>query len=683
MLKWKIRKPVKSVSDELMLKGGLPQLCAEVLSARGISGYDEAAAFFANSEPADPFIPQDMEKAARLILEAVDDMTPICIYGDYDCDGITATAALYSYLECMGANVSFFINERIDGYGMNADNIRKLHQQGTELIVTVDNGISAIAEAELIYELGMRLIVTDHHQPSETLPRAEAVVDLHRADDLSQFKDLCGCGVVLKLIAAMEDGDYTAAMEQFSDLAAIATVADVVPLRGENRYIVSTGLHYLENTANIGLKALIEAAGMKPPYTSTGLAFTLAPRINAAGRFGSATDAVRLLLTEDEEEAKLLADILCTHNRNRQECEKGIMSEISASVKADPFIADRRVLVFYGKGWHHGVIGIAAAKVTERTGKPTFIISEENGEARGSARAPEGFSVFSALSYCSSALTKFGGHSGAGGFSLKPEKVGELTELLQKFAAEYCKDMPAPLQADKALLPADLSVESVKSLSVLEPFGAGNPQPQFLMHGAKIKSVQALSEGKHTKVWLDYGGASVSGLLFNYPTDKFGYSAGDMMDILVFPELNVFNGKTSVDVKIKDHRKFGIVQQKYFAAKDTYEALRRGEAVPAALMTRIVPDRAALVKVYTAVKDDFLPLDMIYSAVMDDSMNFCRFMVCIDIFEEKGLIEADRFYMTARRVTNAARVDIETSEILKALRAGSGDVYAAIRNKKI
>lgn len=681
MHKWKIGKPVKAVSDELMLKGGLSKLCADVLSARGIGGYDEAAAFFSNSEPSDPFTAQDMDKAAQLISEAVDSMTNICIYGDYDCDGITATAALYSYLECLGANVSFFINERAEGYGLNSDNIRKLHERGTELIITVDNGISAISEADLIYELGMRLIVTDHHQPSETLPRAEAVVDLHRTDDLSRFKDLCGCGLVLKLIAAMEDGDHTAAMEQFSDLAAIATVADVVPLRGENRYIVSTGLHYLENTANIGLKALIEASGMKPPYTSTGLAFTLAPRINAAGRFGSATDAVRLLLTEDEEEAKLLADILCGYNKTRQETEKGIMSEISAAVKADPFIADRRVSVFYGKGWHHGVIGIAAARVMERTGKPTFIISEENGEARGSARAPEGFHVFEALSYCSSVLTKFGGHSGAGGFSLLPEKVGEFTELLQKFAAEGCGDINSVSQADKALMPDDLSVEEVGSLSVLEPFGAGNPRPMFLMHGAKINAVQALSEGKHTKLSLDYGGVTVSGLMFGQPTDKFGYAAGDMMDMLVYPELNTYNGRTSVNVRINECRKCGVSQQKYFAAKDAYEALRRGEAVSPALMARIAPERPELVKVYKAVKKEFLPFDNIFSAVSDDSMNFCKFMVCIDIFEEKGLIETDRFYMTARLVEGAARVDIETSEILKALRAGKSDIYLAVRKK--
>lgn len=680
MIKWKMRKPVEAVSDELVTKGGLSRLCADVLSARGIGSYDEAAAFFANNEPCDPFTAQDMEKAARIISEAVDDMTSICIYGDYDCDGITATAALYSYLECLGANVSYFINERIDGFGLNADNIRKLHERGVELIITVDNGISALAEADLVYELGMRLIVTDHHQPSETLPRAEAVVDLHRADDLSPFKDLCGCGVALKLIAAMEDGDHTAAMEQFSDLAAIATIADVVPLRGENRYIVSTGLHYLENTANIGLKALVDAAGIKPPYTSTGIAFSLAPRINAVGRLGSASDAVRLLLTEDPEEAKVIAETLCGLNRHRQDIELNIMSEISAAMQADKLLADKRVLVFCGQGWHHGVIGIAASKVVEKTGKPTFIISIDNGEARGSARAPEGFSVYEALDACSSVLTKFGGHSGAGGFSLSPDKVGEFDALLQKYAFENHKDFSAYVYADKGLLPNELTEESVASLSDLEPFGEGNRQPLFLVSGAKITGIQALSEGKHTKLRLDYGDVPLYGLMFGTQTSKFGYKTGDILNMMVFPELNTYNGKTSINLRISDYRKSGINQQKYFAARDAYESLRRGEAVPAALMARIIPDRPALVKVYKAVTSEFTSLDLIFSTVMDDDMNFCRFMVCIDIFEEMGLIETDRFEMVVKRVPNAQHVDIEASEILKALRAGKSDIYASVRN---
>ena len=680
MIKWKIRKPEKAASDMLMLKGGLPRLCAEVLSARGIGTIEQAQSFFADSEPSDPFITSDMDKAADFITEAADSMTNICIYGDYDCDGITATAALYSYLECMGANVSFFINERADGYGLNADNIRRLHEKGTELIITVDNGISAIDEAELIYELGMKLIVTDHHQPSETLPRAEAVVDMHRADDLSEFKDLCGCGLVLRLIAAMEGGDYTAAMEQFSDIAAIATVADVVPLKGENRYIVRTGLHYLENTANIGLKALIEASGMKPPYTSTDLAFTLAPRINASGRFGSASDAVRLLLTEDEDEAKLLADILCGYNASRREEEKRIIMGIENFIRRNPFECDRKVLVFAGEGWHHGVIGIAAAKIEERTGKPVFIVSIENGEARGSARAPEGFSVFSALKYCSDVLTKYGGHSGAGGFSLLPDDLPEFVEKLQCYADETFHEMPSvTVSADKAIMPADLAADEVRGLSVLEPFGAANPKPVFLMHGARITEIRALSEGRHTKLALDYGGVKLAGLLFGTPTDTFSPQAGDMLDLLVFPEVNTYNGRTSVNVRISDYRKCGISQQKYFAAKDAYESLRRGENIDSRLIQRVIPERAELVKIYKCIKDKPQSLDMIFTNAVCDSINYCKFRVCIDIFEEKGLVSLDRLAQTAALIKTEGKVDLEQSEILSALRSGESDIYASLR----
>ena len=306
MKKWIVNNPDPKTASELVRGSDLHPLCAEVLAARGISTVSEAAEMLGTENLSDPFLLKDMREAAEAINEAIEEFTPICIYGDYDCDGITSTVMLFSYLECMGANVSYYIPERCEGYGLSSAAVRTLAAQGTELIITVDNGVSAFDEAELIYELGMKLIITDHHQTGETLPRAEAVVNPHRSDCHSPFKQLCGAGVVLKLIAAMEGGDYDAALNEYGELAAIGTIADVVTLTGENRYIVKYGLYLLENSERPGINALINQSRLKSPLNSTSVAFGLAPRINASGRFGSPSYAARLLLTDDTDEAKKL-----------------------------------------------------------------------------------------------------------------------------------------------------------------------------------------------------------------------------------------------------------------------------------------------------------------------------------------------------------------------------------------
>lgn len=426
MKKWTVGSPDLNAAKIISQQGGLSGICAEVLVSRGIDSMEKAVSFFnADTDKdegerlSDPFLIKDMREAADAILAAVDNGKSICVYGDYDCDGITATALLYSYIECIGGNVRYYINDRSEGYGLCADALKRLAEEGTELIVTVDNGISAVEEAKLAKELGIELVITDHHRPGDILPDAPAVVDPHRDDDLSPFKDLCGCGVALKLAAAMDGGSLDSALEQFSDLAAIATVADVVPLSGENREIVRLGLKYLENTENAGLQALMEAASVKLPVTSTQAAFAIAPRINASGRFASASEAVELLLCEDPDAAAEMAARLNSLNSARKKTEADIMEEIRGDILKNPHILYERILFLYGEGWHHGVIGIVAAKLVERFGKPVFILSGDGDEARGSARSVAGFSVHKALTACSGLLTKFGGHSGAGGFPLR------------------------------------------------------------------------------------------------------------------------------------------------------------------------------------------------------------------------------------------------------------------------
>lgn len=673
MKKWTVGKPDPAAVN-ILRQGGLSGICAGVLAARGVDTLEKAREFFNQSEEggdilSDPFLIKDMQRAADTLLAAVDNGKKICVYGDYDCDGITATALLYSYLECMGADVCYHINERAQGFGMCAEAVRKLAEEGTELIVTVDNGISAVAEAELAAELGIELVITDHHRPGEVLPNAAAVVDPHRGDDLSPFKELCGCGVALKLAAAMDGGDYSAALEQFSDLAAIATVADVVPLTGENREIVRLGLHYLENTENAGLKALMAAAGVKSPISAVTAAFSLAPRINASGRFGSAREAVELLLCEEPDAAEDMARRLNELNSQRKKTEADIMEEIRAHISENPDILYSRVLFVYGEGWHHGVIGIVAARLVERFGKPVFILSDDGDGARGSARSVEGFSIHRALTACAEHLEKYGGHSGAGGFSLKKENIAAFNAALQRHAKEEYPSMPVrTVHADKALLPEELTVESVATLSALEPCGEGNSAPLFAMPGAKLLEAIPLSGGVHTKLKFTYGKAAVYGLLFGVKTEDFRYKAGDVLDLLAAVSLNTFNGKTSVSIRIEDCRPSGVPQSQYFSAKEAYERYKLGEGAEERLAARIVPTREDLAAVYRAVPKSPADMDAIYFGVRSESINYCKFRLALDIFEELGLVDTDLYGETAARKDVTQKADLESSQILAGLK---------------
>lgn len=677
MKKWIIGKPDDAASAELAKQCGLSPLCSSVLVSRGINSVQKACDFFNfrkdNSQPAlsDPFLTKDMKAAADAVLEAIDSGEYICVYGDYDCDGITATTILYSYLECLGANVRYYINMRSDGYGLCEKGIRELAGDGVQLIVTVDNGISAVNEVKLANELGMKVVVTDHHQPGETLPDALAVVDPHRIDCTSLYKDLCGCAVALKLIAAMDGGDYSAALEQFSDFAALATIADVVPLTGENRFIVENGLHYLRNTENLGLQALMKKANVKDRLSSVDVSFSLIPRINASGRFGSASDAVELFLTDDEQRAEELADKLDRLNSERKAAEEQILASIEESISASPEILYDRVLVIYGEGWHHGVIGIVAARLVERFGKPVFLLSDDGDEARGSARSVEGFSIYEALAACGDHLTKFGGHVGAGGFSLLKENIGKFKEAMQNFAAAH---YPAPpvytIRADKVILPNELSLDAISSLSSLEPFGEGSRQPIFLIRKAVLTDIVPLSGGIHTKLRLNYGGTMLEGLLFGTKAEDILYRKGDTLDMLASFSINVFNGRKSVSMRIADMRSSNVSQLKYFNAKAAYEQFRRGEGIEPALAKRALPTRDELILIYRTIgKFGVISSDELFGRLDENVISYCKLRIAVDIFAELGFITYEIWSDRITFIKDPPKAAIESSEIYRSFAA--------------
>ncbi len=674
MKQWIVKKPDENAVEKILKRTNLSKTVAEILTSRGLTELNDLQEFFNSNQLEDPFALIDMDKAADAVNEAAANGDKICIYGDYDCDGVTSTAILYSYLEMMGADVICYIPERSEGYGLNKLAVDKIFHEGVSLIITVDNGISAVDEAEYIASLGMRLVITDHHQPPDILPKAVALVDPHRADCPSKFKELAGVGVALKLIAACE-GDYTAAMEEYSALAAIGTVADVVSLTGENRIIVRNGIENLKNTENIGISALMEKCSVLPDRISARtIAFTLAPRINSAGRFGSPITAFNALVSDDED-VEGYADELMVLNSKRKEAEEKITKEILSFIEEYPDVLSERVLVLAGKGWHHGVIGIVAAKLLNIYEKPVFLVSaDEDGAATGSARSMEGFNVFSALLACKDTLIRFGGHEKAGGFSLKEDNIEAFRDKLIQYADSNFSDMPVLyLTADKIIRPDELTTDNIKTLSVLEPFGEGNEEPVFLIEGALVKSVNSIGKsGNHVKLSFSYNGITEQALIFFKSVVDLEFSAGDRIDMLVSVSVNEYGGRESLSIRAVDYRISGIDQKKYLNALRAYEAFTRSEKLGKNYIRAITPTRGDFVAVYKTLcalgKTSF---DRLYLRLSEAGINYAKMRVSLDVFEEMGLAEINAAKMTAKPLKVTTRVNLENSYILQALKAAS------------
>ena len=447
-------------------------LLAGVLTARGITDPTEALTLLAGEEElSDPSLLTDMDKACERIWRAIDEGETIVVFGDYDVDGVTATALLYQHLKGMGATVKCMLPSREgDGYGLSRNAIRSIHDKGCKLIVTVDNGISAVEEADYAAELGIDLIITDHHLPPETLPKAIAVVDPRREDDTSPFKGLCGAGVAFKLCAALDGCPPEEMLEYCGDLAAVGTVADVMPLTGENRTIVKAGLRQLQNTDRPGFCALLEEVGLAgKPVTAENISYAIAPRINAAGRMDSAVTALQLVLCEDEDRAVELAHKLSDINIQRQETEMEIVKAAQELLDAEPERLEDRVILLWGRDWHPGVIGIVASRLVEKTGRPVIVVSvDEHGEGKGSGRSVQGFNLHECIASCADILLRFGGHAMAAGLSVREEDLQTLRQRLNDWAARECPVLRTPpLECDLSVHLDRLTVESVRRLDML------------------------------------------------------------------------------------------------------------------------------------------------------------------------------------------------------------------------
>ena len=503
-----------------------------------------------------PFLMPDMEKAVERIIKAIENKEKMIIYGDYDVDGITSITVLKQFLLERNANVSEYIPNRLEeGYGLNKNAIQKIVEEGNNLMITVDCGISGIEEIEYANSLGLETIVTDHHEPGEILPNALAVVDAKRKDNQYPFNQLAGVGVSFKLIQALsqklnlEEKEYL----KYLDIVCVGTISDIVPLVDENRVIAKLGLKLVEVTKNIGLKTLLEVSGYKQ-VDSTTISFGLAPRINACGRIGKAQEALQLFLTENKDEAKQIAERLNEYNKQRQEIEKEIFEQAREQVENEK--QEKQVLVLGSDGWHHGVIGIVASKITELYFKPSILICFEGEDGKGSGRSIPGFDLYEALSKCNTYLEKYGGHSMAVGVGVKKENFEKFKEDFEKYAqnSNICDIIPV-IPIDEEISLQDVSLKAVQELSLLEPFGEANKMPVFLYKNLKIHSIRTLSEGRHIKLTLQDNNFYIDAIGFQLGHLAEEYQIGDKIDVVGTLEINEFNGRQSVQINLKDLRK--------------------------------------------------------------------------------------------------------------------------------
>ncbi len=673
--RWKIGRPDRAAVEQLEKGLGLPKLVAQVLASRGYDTPEKVSRFLAQEQGlSDPMSLKDMEKAAARVRQALEEGERIAIYGDYDCDGIMSTVLLYSYLEALGGEVCYYIPERDrEGYGLNRAALELIRREGVSLVITVDNGITAIEEVEFANSIGLDIVITDHHKPREVLPPACAVVDPHRLDDESGCEYLAGVGVAFKLACALEGDDGMMLLDQYGDLVAVATVADIVPLTGENRMIVRHGLEMLQNTENQGLAALIQVCGLGDKTLSCeNVAYGLVPRINSAGRFDQVDNAIELFVGGDEE-PETLAGSINSLNEKRRQIEDQIVLQIMEKLERDSDTLKQRVIVIYGEGWHHGIVGIVASRLVERFGKPCIVLSLEGDTARGSGRSVEGFSIIDAIDACSQYLVRYGGHNQAAGLTVRAKELEPFIKAINQWAAERFPEMPQQtLRIDCALSPKALTVAALEPLSLLEPFGSGNEVPAFLIPNCVLQGIYPIGDGKHLRLRFCGEDTVFYAVYFGMTQARFPYAIGETVDLAVTVNVSQWNDEMRVSVKVRDIHLTGMDYDQIHHSEEVYQRLQRREPLEPPLRQKVVPTRDDIAAVYRYLrsKGQLQSTDeALYAKLRGDISCLCKMKLAIDVLDEMRLI-TQRPVGGGRQmnvVPNPARVDISQSKILRAL----------------
>lgn len=675
MKQWSIAKFDKDAAGKLAQNSGIAPFLAMLLSIRGFDSAEKIDSFL-NGEPqiADPFEIKDMDKAVNRITKAVENFERICVYGDYDADGVTSTALLFSYLEAIDSNVMYYIPSREDeGYGLNINSIDYLKEQNVSLIVTVDNGIASVEEIDYAKKLDIDVVVTDHHAPPQILPDACAVVDLHQKDCNSKFKMLSGVGVAFKLVLAMEGeyADVVSLLENYADLVCIGTIGDIVSLTDENRDFVKFGLQLLENSDRVGVRALLKQAGLlNRPLNATNVSFGIVPRINAAGRLGLAGDCVTLFLTDNEEEADYIAQRLGSDNTKRKDIENSILSEINTMILKNPELVMDKVIVLDGEGWHQGVIGIVAARIKEVYGKPTIIITKDGDFAKGSGRSIDGFSLYDAINSCENYLSHCGGHPMAVGINLESENIDKFRKSINK----YCSAIKMPydtLSIDCKLNPAMLDVSLVHTLDELEPFGAGNPKPNFGLYNMTIADITPLKDNKYIRLTLTRNNSKVQVMSFSISPAEFPFKKGDVIDVAVTLDVNEYKGIENLTVILKDVKPSNVDNSEYIDSLRIFEDFIIGVKLSKDDLLTIYPTRDDFAYVYRFLKTNQgfnYKLDNLCIR-LENKISFGKIKVILTAMNELGLIEIQEGLKTTeiKCLEVSGKVNLNSANIIKKL----------------
>lgn len=706
----------RAAADAISRELGITPVLARLLVCRGYRDAASARTFISMESELlhNPFHMKDVERAVNRIRRAIRLREKITIYGDYDVDGVTSVCTLYLYLRRRGADVDYYIPNRAgEGYGVSRAAIEALAENGTKLIITVDTGITASEEIAYAKTLGVDVVVTDHHECRAELPEAEAVVNPHRPDCLYPFKELAGVGVVFKLICAYEEsetGDRRSVCvrrmcQEYADLVAIGTIADVMPIKDENRLIVSFGLQKMESVRRPGLSALMDAAAARPEgkndtksaqrkpakITSGYVGYTLAPRINAAGRIRSATRAVELFLSESREEAGALAAELCEANRERQNEENRIMEEAYARLESDPSLMNNPVIVLEADNWHHGVIGIVASRLTERFGLPSILVSFEGADdssqhldtdiGKGSGRSIKGMNLVDALVYCSDHLIKFGGHELAAGLSVSRGQLPAFREKINEYArANLSEEAMIPtMEADCLLTPADITLAQAEELRMLEPYGIGNPVPTFVLENCYIYECLPISGGKHTRLTVGDGNNRFTAMCFSRSQAQMDIFVGDRVDLLFNLDVNEYNGRRSVQLIVRDIRLCSEDREYSARERARFEEIWEGGAFTEE--ENAYPSREDFAAVYSLISRtvragcDTLSHRSLLSrlqAIGRGDIGYIKLKIIIRVFQELNLVgieetSPENYHFQIRFATK--KTDLEKSTWLHRLRA--------------
>lgn len=669
---WKVSQLEAGAVNALVGSGYAP-LAAMVLASRGIGDDRQARAYLdCNAPLLDPFLMTDMDKAAGRVGLAMSRSEKIAVFGDYDVDGITATCLLTDFLRRHGADVVSYIPGRLEeGYGLNPIAIHQLHAEGVKLIVTVDCGITAVSEAELCKQLGIDLVITDHHECKQTLPAAAAVVDPHRCDGGYPHKNLSGVGVAFKLASAL-CGSQETVLEEYADMVCLGTVADVMPLQGENRVFVARGLESLAHTKRPGIAALMAECGCAPETVSaSSIGFMLAPRINAAGRMGQIDLAVELFLTDDPDKAAEAARGLCELNRQRQAVESEIYRQ---AVSMLPMGKPPEAIVLADESWHQGVVGIVASRIAEEYACPTFLICLDGEHGKASSRSHGGFNLFASLSALSPLLESYGGHELAAGFTISRANIPEFRRQICALAAQYyTDDVPRTvLDVDCAVSPELLTLHNVDALQMLEPCGNGCPKPVLMMKNLTIDRISMVGGGRHMRLRLCSGHTYLNAIYFSANPQTVSIQPGDLVDVAFTPQVNEFRGTRTVQMNVIDIRPSCSAECLPDAAP--YRDMQRGN-LTSGEAAALLPDRKMLALVWryldaaNPVQESPMCLCRKIVRWSGQPLNLGQMLTCLDIFRDVGLLTVQRQhkYVSIRLTPGEGKADLSRSQTMQRL----------------